>query len=335
MISVSWNFNGSDYHQTFMAVGITEELLGDDPVFVDLVRDDFSLAFKGGMLRYVHSELNLPQISYALCLLSCMKQKSFECETMSYCYGDSNCYLSSHVVDNPAAPSDVVAKQNCVIISKSHLNDYQRYDGAIFMEDSKAKIVETSDANKCAYYCTHREDFTCRAFDYCSDTKDCWLFDKHSLDFSDSLQNTTKSCSHFSRNELSDFAKHPNQVLTGSRDRYISDISVDRCAHECVKDPDFGCKGFDFCNNLESVTCFLTQEYYSDDGVVIGNDPGCDHYSREYYEGEDRDHFINHHGNDSKYIYGPGDMAGLGVSMLVLSIAGTFAGFYLYHTYKK
>ncbi|MPC96244.1 hypothetical protein E2C01_091491 [Portunus trituberculatus] len=75
----------------------------------------------------------------------------------------------------------------------------------------------------------------------------------------------------------------------------------------CENEPDFGCNGFDFCNEQESggITCFLTQDHYSDDGTHISDSLTCDHYSRDYYEGEDRNTYA--HNKKTNYIYGPGE----------------------------
>ncbi|XP_069945425.1 uncharacterized protein [Cherax quadricarinatus] len=318
------------YNATF----VEEILMPDDPILVDLIREDFQMAFIHGKLQAQYTDLQLNKVSYDLCLASCLQERAFDCETFSYCYDDSTCSLSSFVVDSPVPNSEVVRKTNCVIISRSHTNDYDKMDGTVFLGTPKAS-THTTGPEKCAFYCDNSTAFTCRSFDFCSQDNTCNLFEEHSIDVPDKLNHSYADCVHYARNALVDFKKHEKQVLAGNRDRYVKDISVTQCAQVCEDEPDFGCNGFDYCTEPGSITCFLTSAHYSDAGIVITNSPTCDHYSREYYEGDDRDSHANRKKDPSKYIYGPGDMAGLACSMLVISIALTFAGVYAYNKHYK
>nr|XP_045606621.1 uncharacterized protein LOC123763528 [Procambarus clarkii] len=319
----------------YTAVHSEEVLMADDPVLVELVRDDFRTAYVKGKLKVEYTDLQLSKVSYAKCLASCLQQKAFECEAFSYCYNDMSCYLSSYVVDTPAPESDVIGKTDCVVISRNHLHDYSKMDGTVYLGTPKA-TMHTLGPGKCAYLCDNSTTFTCRSFDFCRSDDSCNLFDEHSIDVPDNMLNHSyDQCVHYTRDALVDFVEHENQVLSGNRDRYIKAVTTSRCAQVCEDEPDFGCNGFDYCVESGDITCFLTSAHYSDSGVIITNSPTCDHYSREYYEGDDRDSHANKRKNSSKYIYGPGDMAGLACSMLVISIGLTFAGVYVYNKYYK
>ncbi|XP_071536749.1 uncharacterized protein [Panulirus ornatus] len=317
----------------YTAIAQEEQLLGDDPILVDLVRDDYHLASKQSRLKNKYTDQTLNKVSYAACLLSCSGQMAFKCEAFSYCYSARSCFLSSHVVKIPVPITDVIRKTDCVIISRSHIDDYNKIDGTVYLGEPNEKL-EAFDSETCAYYCDTATDYTCRSFDFCNDEGTCNLYDQHSLNVPDDVISTSNpDCVHYSRNALVDFVKHDKQVLAGNRDRYVKSISTTRCAQVCEDEPGFGCNGFDYCNEAGDITCFLTSAHYSDAGVVISNSPSCDHYSREYYEGSDRNSFAHH--RKSSYIYGPGDMAGLACSMLIISIGLTFAGVYAYNKYYK
>ncbi|XP_037789197.1 uncharacterized protein LOC119584581 [Penaeus monodon] len=195
-------------------------------------------------------------------------------------------------------------------------------------------VIKSTDADKCAYHCSNVTAITCRSFDYCQKERMCYLYEQRTIDMPPELINhTVPDCSHYSRDALVDFKKHENQVLEGSRDRYLKFVSASYCAQVCEDEPDYGCNGFDYCEQPDDITCFLTSDHYTDEGVEIGNSPTCSHYSREYYDGKDMNAYA--HSRSSKYIYGPGDMAGLACSMLVISIAATFGGVYAYNKYFK
>ncbi|KAK8405613.1 hypothetical protein O3P69_001851 [Scylla paramamosain] len=318
----------------YRALFETEELNGDDPAFVDFVRDDFSVLKKRYKLAAKFTDLRITKVSYATCLTKCLGQISFECESFSYCYDSEDCMLSSKAEEKPPPDVDLVSQHDCVVVGRSHLNDYTLLEGFVYLGDPK-EIHTTLTPERCAYFCDNTTDFTCRSFDFCLDSLKCSLYDHHTADAPDTMFNSSKDCMHFSRNALVDFTKHANQKIDGSRDRYIKDTSPAACAQVCEDDPDFGCNGFDFCNEQESggITCFLTQDHYSDEGTHISDSLTCDHYSRDYYEGQDRNSYA--HNKNTNYIYGPGDMAGLACSMLVISIGLTFAGVYAYNKYKK
>ncbi|XP_045101061.1 uncharacterized protein LOC123498049 [Portunus trituberculatus] len=318
----------------YRALFESEEINGDDPVFVDIVRDDFYLLRKRNKLANKFTDLRIPKVSYGTCLAKCLGQMSFECETFSYCYDTQDCLLSAKAEEKPPPDADLVSQVDCVVIARSHLNDYDLLEGFVYLGDPK-EVHTTLSPERCAYFCDNTADFTCRSFDFCLDSLKCSLYDHHTADAPDTMFNTSKDCMHFSRNALVDFTKHANQKIDGTRDRYIKDTTPAACAQVCENEPDFGCNGFDFCNEQESggITCFLTQDHYSDDGTHISDSLTCDHYSRDYYEGEDRNTYA--HNKKTNYIYGPGDMAGLACSMLVISIGFTFAGVYAYNKYKK
>ncbi|XP_047498848.1 uncharacterized protein LOC125045564 [Penaeus chinensis] len=325
--------DGIEHEGMFNAIGTEEQLLGDDPILVDLVRDDFHVAYKQGYLKNKYTELKLPKISYALCIAACEKQMGFRCETLSYCYGAETCYLASYVVDTPVQAGDVIRKTDCVVVGRSHTDDYERVDGMVYTGDADL-VIKSTDADKCAYHCSNVTSITCRSFDYCQKERMCYLYEQRTVDMpSDLLNHTVPDCSHYSRDALVDFKKHENQVLEGSRDRYLKFVSASYCAQVCEDEPDYGCNGFDFCEQPDDITCFLTSDHYTDEGVEIGNSPICSHYSREYFDGKDMNAYA--HSRSSKYIYGPGDMAGLACSMLVISIAATFGGVYAYNKYFK
>ena len=54
------------------------------------------------------------------------------------------------------------------------------------------------------------------------------------------------------------------------------------CAQECVEVPDLECTGFDYCDSGSETTCFLTQQFYSSNGVTVSDDDNCDHYERKF-----------------------------------------------------
>ncbi|XP_042231119.1 uncharacterized protein LOC121872431 [Homarus americanus] len=317
----------------YKATKVEEELMADDPILVDLVKDDYHKAYLKGKLKGSHTDQQLKKVSYDLCLATCEMERAFKCESFSYCYYDRSCYLSSYVVDIPVNTRDIILKTDCIIMTRKHTDDYSKLEGTVYLGKPKAKMVAL-DAGKCAFYCDNSTSFTCRSFDFCASESSCNLFDEHSIDVPDNMLNHSyPDCVHYTRNALVDFKKHPNQVLAGNRDRYVKEVSTTECAQVCENEPNFGCDGFDYCVEGGDITCFLTSAHYSDAGIVITNSPTCDHYSREYYEGDDRDSHANK--RSSKYIYGPGDMAGLGCSMLVISIAFTFAGVYAYNKHYK
>ncbi|XP_066976158.1 uncharacterized protein [Macrobrachium rosenbergii] len=324
------DFDGTEKNNTFRGYKLEKEIFGDDPVFVDYLRKDFHISRVNAKLRPGVVERNIDGVSYADCLFSCDLSKSFDCQTFSYCYDSRKCSLSTHVVSVPADDQDVVELFNCVVISRKYVDDYNAIDGTVYTSDARLSIHKVSDSDKCAYLCDNATDFTCRSFDYCSDVKVCDLYTERSIDIPDEkLNHSLPFCTHFERDALVDFQKHPNQMLDGRRDRFIKDISTSYCAEVCEQEPDYSCNGFDYCKDDSGITCFLTEDHYSDDGVVIHDSQTCDHYSREYYDGKDRDNFA--HVKNSDYKYGPGDMAGLGVSMLVISVGLTLGGVYVYN----
>ncbi|KAG7163827.1 putative PAN domain-containing protein 6, partial [Homarus americanus] len=262
----------------YKATKVEEELMADDPILVDLVKDDYHKAYLKGKLKGSHTDQQLKKVSYDLCLATCEMERAFKCESFSYCYYDRSCYLSSYVVDIPVNTRDIILKTDCIIMTRKHTDDYSKLEGTVYLGKPKAKMVAL-DAGKCAFYCDNSTSFTCRSFDFCAS------------------------------NALVDFKKHPNQVLAGNRDRYVKEVSTTECAQVCENEPNFGCDGFDYCVEGGDITCFLTSAHYSDAGIVITNSPTCDHYSS--------------------------DMAGLGCSMLVISIAFTFAGVYAYNKHYK
>ncbi|KAK3887924.1 hypothetical protein Pcinc_008007 [Petrolisthes cinctipes] len=313
----------------YIAIGEVEEILGDDPILVDLLASDFHVAHKHGRLLNGDVDLTLKQESYVSCLASCDVMASFECETFSYCYDSAKCFLSSKIVNIPVANGDIISQTDCIIVTRSHTDDYSVLDGTVYLGQPTQSNI-TANPERCAYLCDTVDTFTCRSFDYCYSDLGCNLYDQHTVDAPDNMFNySAGNCLHYSRQAMVDFEKHPNQVLEGSRDRYVKDITVYNCAQVCEDEPDLGCNGFDFCTENNGTTCFLTSDHYSDSGVDISNSPVCDHYSREYYEGQDRNSYA--HNKNSKYKYSPGDMAALGCSMLVISMALTFAGVYFYN----
>lgn len=319
---------------TYYAIAEKNEIFGDDPLFVDFLRNDFYPAYKQGKLLGKYTDLKITKVSYDVCLARCLGQVSFECETFSYCYEYQECMLSSEVVDTPPDANQLVQQTDCAVIIRTHTLDYTLMEGFVYLGEPK-EIHTTLGVEKCAYLCD-TANFTCRSFDFCLDSIKCSLYDHHTADSPDGMFNESKACMHYSRNALVDFTKYSNQMIVGTRDRYIKDTTPSACAQVCEDEPDFGCNGFDYCEEVESgVTCFLTEDHYSDDGTQISDSLTCDHYSRDYYEGMDRDSYAHNKKNDPKYKYGPGDMAGLGVSMLVISIALTFAGVYAYNKYMK
>lgn len=314
---------------TFKGIKVTDEISADDPVFVDFLVDQYRLIATHMMLDSSYSQLSIVG-SYDECLLGCDTARGFDCQTFSYCYSSQNCFLSREVVDSPIDLHKVVAQGDCVVVARKHTSDYTRLEGAFYQSDPKQTIPKVRSGEQCAFLCDNSTDFMCRSFDICYDTVTCYLYEERSIDIPDEkINHSLALCDHFERDALVDFKKHPKQVLDGSRDRYVDDVSVKECADVCEKEPDYGCNGFDFCYGTPN-TCFLTKDHYGDDGVVIHNKIECDHYSREYYDGKDRDDFS--HDKLAKYKYGPGDMAGLGVSMLVISIALTLGGVYVYNT---
>ncbi|XP_042882694.1 uncharacterized protein LOC122259823 isoform X3 [Penaeus japonicus] len=325
--------DGIEHDGMYDPIGTEEELLGDDPILVDLIRADFHVAYKQGYLKAKYTDLKLPKTSYALCVAACEKQMGFRCETLSYCYGAQSCYLSSYVVNTPVGEADVIRKTDCVVVGRSHTDDYEKVDGTVYTGEANL-IIQSTDADKCAYHCSNVSSITCRSFDYCQKEHLCYLYEQRTIDMPpEMLNHTVPDCSHYSRDALVDFKKHENQILEGSRDRYLKFVSASYCAQVCEDEPDYGCNGFDYCYEPEDITCFLTSDHYTDEGVEIGNSPSCSHYSREYYDGKDINAYS--HSRSSKYIYGPGDMAGLACSMLVIAIAGTFGGVYAYNKYFK
>ncbi|ROT84972.1 hypothetical protein C7M84_021712 [Penaeus vannamei] len=164
----------------------------------------------------------------------------------------------------------------------SHTDDYEKLDGTVYTGDAD-QVIKSTDADKCAYHCSNATSITCRSFDYCEKKKTCYLYEQRTIDMPPEMINhTVPDCSHYSRDALVDFKKHENQVLEGSRDRYLKFVSASYCAQVCEDEPDYGCNGFDFCEEPEDVTCFLTSDHYTDEGVDIGNSPTCSHYSRSH-----------------------------------------------------
>ncbi|KAK7078381.1 hypothetical protein SK128_010915 [Halocaridina rubra] len=324
------DWDGSEKEGVFDGFRVDNEVYGNDPIFVDYLRSDFHLARNHAKLKATFNQLTLQGGSYIECLLACDMTLSFTCQTFSYCYNSQNCYLSDYVGSTPVDQNDVVTQQDCVVVGRRYTDSYNVIEGTVYTSDAQQTITEVKDPDKCAFLCDNSTDFTCRSFDYCLDTHICDLYTERSIDIpSELLNHSVPMCLHFERNALVDFVRHDNQVLAGSRDRFLQGVTASYCAEICEQEPDYGCNGFDYCKEGGIINCFLTQDHYSDDGVVISNSPTCSHYSREYYDGKDRNSFA--HSKKSKYKYGPGDMAGLGVSMLVISIAMTFAGVYIYN----
>lgn len=313
---------------------IEDQAFEDDPAFVDYLRDDFRIARSHAFLTEDYTRLMLTT-TYADCLLACDMTRGFKCETFSYCYKEQSCLLSDFVVKIPVKEKNIIQENDCVIISRRYLDEYNVIAGTVYVSDPKQRIERVNNDDRCAYLCDNTTDFTCRSFDYCYDSWTCDLYIERAIDIpEEKLNHSSPFCSHFERDTLVDFKKHPNQMLDGSRESSVVDVSVSHCADVCEKQPDYGCFGFDYCTDKTGVsTCFLTKDYYTDKGAVIHDSTTCNHFSREYYDGKDRNEFS--HSKKSKYKYSPGDMAGLGVSMLVISIALTLAGIYVYNMQYK
>lgn len=318
---------------TYRATRMERELVADDPLLVDYIRDDFQPLEYGARIKDKFVTLTLTVDDYAECLGVCLGYEAFRCETFSYCYNDGSCKLSETIFVRPMTSGEVAYQGDCNVISRQLISDYTHVQGAVLIADVNQEVDDIFDPNYCAYLCDMAEDFVCRSFDFCEDTNVCYMHETHALDSgSGGLQLNATHCSHYSRDYLVDFEQHQNVRLSGTRDVYIADIPVDQCAKECVEQPDLECNGFDYCVEDElTTTCFLTADQYSGSGVSVSNDDTCDHYERVYFNGEDINTIVNKHKSSSKKSYGPGDMAGLALGMLVSTVALCFVGFYLYN----
>ncbi|XP_018016306.1 uncharacterized protein LOC108673043 [Hyalella azteca] len=322
--------DGQENYGVYTAVQMTREMFVDDPVFVDLIREDFVPLIGGARLKDEYNNVTFKKDTYISCLLTCKYYEAFECNTFSFCYDDGTCYLSSQVFVRPMTPQEVVLDGDCIVIGRQLLDEYTEIKGAVLNIDANMQFSGILDPNYCAYDCDVVTDFVCRSFDYCSDTGTCYLHDTHVLDAGDGdLQTNATHCTHYSSSYLTDFKKHENVRISGTRDVYLLYVTLDQCAKECVEDADIVCNGFDFCQEDGGQSCYLTEAHYSGQGVQVSDTLVCDHYERVYYDGQDLNTVVNQ--QEPKKGYGPGDMAGLAVGMLISSFALTFVAFYFYN----
>ncbi len=95
---------------------------------------------------------------------------------------------------------DFIDSFDCDVYEKDSLFHYTEYPSKSAINKNDLSFSNVASPSECASKCDSQVDkLHCRSFNYCPDSKTCYLSDKHVID-SASILNQDLVCTHFSSN---------------------------------------------------------------------------------------------------------------------------------------
>ncbi|KAL5021454.1 hypothetical protein ScPMuIL_000609 [Solemya velum] len=253
-----------------------------------------------------HNEGVRAPVSVDECARECLNSQTFFCQSFDYCYSWGECQFSvSHPEDIPQDVNNDV--KFCDMYSRNYVDNFRAVEGLVPVGWTGLTLYNVNTLNMCAQRCLNAVNSTCRAFNFCNSTLTCELMTSH---YTYANANTTQAtCSHYSREYSDDFTMIENRTMTTGIITSISNTNAHACAQTCIKEDSKLCWAFSSCVGI------FPQKYGAYSARIMAGTPckggaGSSLMSRQC-------------STDGSSNYGPGAMAGLGVSMLVV---GTFIG---------
>ncbi|CAF0710186.1 unnamed protein product [Brachionus calyciflorus] len=222
----------------------------------------------------------LYKISIDECAKKCTDEIGVPCKSFHFCFLTSECLLTQETVTNDQ--SGYEANSYCDIYEKDSLIHYNifRTKASINPKDKKFQNIQTP--SECADKCDNELNINCKSFNFCPNTKECYLSERHLVDGSSS-SNGDLVCDHYSRKYIEDFTYINTAEIPVNGEVVLKNMnSIEFCSFACVNSDGFNCKSFDYCS--ESKSCILNsgQKPIGSNIQNVEKDT-CAHYRREYF----------------------------------------------------
>ena len=130
------------------------------------------------------------------CALSCNVELGFECKSFDFCYMSGDCRLSNNSLSTD--DQDYKDSFDCDVYEKDTLFHYVEYPSKSSVNKNDLSYGNVGSPSECASKCDAQTDkLHCRSFNYCPESKTCYLSEKHLIDSIETL-NEDLVCTHYS-----------------------------------------------------------------------------------------------------------------------------------------
>ena len=130
------------------------------------------------------------------CAISCNDELGFECKSFDFCYLNGDCRLNIESLS--LNEQDYTDAFDCDIYEKDSLFHYTVYPSKSSVNKNDLSFANIRSPSECATKCDAQTDsLHCRSFNYCPESKICYLSNKHLIDSIDSLSQDL-FCTHYS-----------------------------------------------------------------------------------------------------------------------------------------
>ncbi|KAL3870120.1 hypothetical protein ACJMK2_042731 [Sinanodonta woodiana] len=282
--------------------------------------------------NYATSDAQTQGGSVDQCAAQCINQSSFNCRGFSYCYDTGICQLSKiHPDQNPPfLPTQI---NQCDVYGRNYLDSYVPSPGMIPITMHDTAVTNVPDVNSCARQCTSYNAYTCKSFDYCPGTMNCYLRKSRALSVSPVSLSASGQCSHYKRNYLSDFTLSSTaQPITVGQNLLFANVTVEDCSKLCVDNSGSDCKSFAFCGATSSCRILSSQTVSNSAGTTQPLQ-GCDLYKRQDFQSSSSP-FISNTVPEVTTGYSGAAMAGIAIGMLIPGMVLGAALLYFLRTKK-
>ncbi|XP_045159313.2 uncharacterized protein LOC123524856 [Mercenaria mercenaria] len=248
------------------------------------------------------------------CATKCLTHAAYECESFSYCSEMGLCLISDiYPAENASAFED---SPICNLYSRKYSDRYNLQQGTFEKHGNAQKLTNVGTVDTCAKQCYNSLNKTCKSFDFCANTKTCYLSQGRALNLSSSPPSDNSVCLHYSRKYLFDFTMTPDKHLSSGLSVSFTNSTVENCAQLCVENYGFTCKSFMFCGHT---TCNIFSVNTRNVKSQIGSAAVCDLYTRHLSA---TDMFLQSHTDSlttlpSKNGYSAGSMAAVAFGTLI------------------
>ncbi|RNA21589.1 antigen B membrane, partial [Brachionus plicatilis] len=214
------------------------------------------------------------------CAKKCTQEIGSPCNSFHYCFLTSECVLSQNVLVEGS--SNYEENNFCDIYEKDALSHYSFFNIKASINPDDKKIDPVQSSSECASKCDNELDIHCRSFNYCPNTKECYLSERHLVDGTID-GSTSLVCDHYSRKYISDFTYIDTNEIPLNGEIVLKEMTgIDFCSFECINSDGFNCKSFDYCP--ESKTCILNSgQIPTGSSIQNVTKDSCSHYRREYF----------------------------------------------------
>ncbi|XP_064605994.1 uncharacterized protein LOC135470876 [Liolophura sinensis] len=210
------------------------------------------------------SYINEVSLSNAYLLLKDNVYRDMLTIILSLGSGESQTYVANSIREDITLPDNINTRQ---LTGNDNIKQFFPLRNFLFLGNADNVLTQVS-VDDCATACVDEDLFVCQAFEYNFNNARCELSSRHPSQ----------------RTYMHKFTKVPGTVMLGQSDMvYQKVVYSTQCAKLCVDLHEFPCKSFDYCPDEQA--CILGRTHMLD--IPEENkqaDPGCDHYSRNYFD---------------------------------------------------